>query len=53
MHPAPVLAYAVHVVMEAAPDPRTALDSAPIWRVEVRTVMRRRVVQLVPVVPVS
>ena len=53
VHPVLVVPHAVHVVMEAAPGPRTALDPAPLWRIVVMTVMRLRVVQPAPVVPVS
>ena len=53
VRPVSFLAHAVHVVMEATLDPRTALDPAPLWRVVVMTVMRLRVVQPHPVMPVS
>ena len=33
-----VIALAVHAIVEATPDPRTALDPAPLWSVVVMTV---------------
>ena len=53
MHPVPVLAHAMHVVMEATPGLRTTLDPAPLWRAVVITVIRQKVAHTAPVVPVS
>ena len=47
-----VIALAVHVVIEAAPDLRTDLDPAPLWSALVMTVMNRRAGHPIPVVPV-
>ena len=53
VHPVTVIDHAVHAVTEAALGPITAPDPAPLWRAEVRTMMRLKVVHSVTAVPVS
>ena len=52
VHPATVVTHAVDAVTEAALGQRTVPDTAPLWCVEVRTVMRLGVVHPTPTVPV-
>ena len=53
VYPVTVIAHAVHAITEAALGPRTAPNPSPLWRVEVRTVMRLKVVHPAPAVTVS
>ena len=53
VNPVTVITHAVDAVTEAALGPRTAPGPAPLWRVEVRTVMRLGVVHPAPTVSVS